>query len=164
MKSLFIIFFFNWATSHEVLTIDQKPDLLIIGHDTILLKSFPLEILGFNTRPFTYGNYDFPGKDCYRGYQAIWKVVGNKLFLADIVKADNTQEKIDKEKYFIDNQYSPIVIDGLIFADWFTMDLTSYPRDLKYFGCVWKSKTKRQKASIRFRNGVMTYNRYNCKD
>lgn len=160
MKTLIIICLFRLIPSSPTDIIDQRPDLLIIGNDTILLKSFPLEELGFQIRPFLYGNYDFPDEDCYRGYQAVWKVIGNKLFLAEIIKADDTRERIDIRQYFLLNDYIPVVIDGLIFADWFTKDLTSFPRNYIYWGCVWKSRTKKQRTSIRFQNGVMTSNRY----
>lgn len=164
MKCL-VIFCFLFVTSiPSVFSIDQRPDLLIIGSDTILLKSFPLEVLGFKTRPFTYGQYDFPDIGCYRGYQAVWRVIGHKLFLAEIIKADGSYERIDIVKYFMENDYVPIVKNGLIFADWFTITLKPFPRNFKYLGCVWKHKSKRQPVCIKFRNGIMTCNRYKEND
>jgi hypothetical protein len=160
MQSFLFIIFSYFLCPHPY-SIDQRPDLLIIGNDTIMLKSFPLEYLGFKERPFTYGKYDFPGEDCYRGYQAVWKVIDNKLFLADLIKVDDPMTKIDIVEYFTKNEYTPIVIDGLIFADWFTIELTPFPRDFKYFGCIWKSHVKKSKAAMRFENGVIKLNR--CK-
>lgn len=141
---------------------DQKPDLLIIGNDTIFLKSFPLEQLGFAKRPFSYGNYDFPNEYCFRGYQAVWKVVDKKLLLSEIIKADGSAEKADMIAYFMQNNYTPVVYGGSIFADWFTMDLTSFPREYKFLGCVWKGKrAKKLKPALRFKNGILVVNR--CK-
>lgn len=162
MKSLFVISFIC-LFSQLAFSIDQRPDILIVGDDTILLKSFPLEELGFKGRPFSYGKYDFPGEDCFRGYQAVWEVIGNKLFLTDLIKVDDPQTKIDIVQYFQQNDYIPIVINGNIFADWFTKDLTSFPRDFKYFGCVWKPRIKKPRPSMRFDHGVMTLNRYKMK-
>lgn len=161
MKRLTTIFFFLLSTAHLVHSTDQIHDILIIGKDTIFLKSFPLEELNFEKRPFMYGRFDIPGTSCWRGYQATWKVIGNKLFLVDIAKVGEPHVKVDIVKYFTDNNYSPTIINGLIFADWFSLDLRSFPRDYKYWGCVWKPKgSKPCKACIRFQNGVMVYNRY----
>jgi len=161
MKSLAIIFFSLISVINFTFSTDQIHDILIVGRDTICLKSFPLEELGFTLRPFKYGNYDFPSTACWRGYQATWKVIGKKLFLVEIVKVDAPQERLDIGKYFAENDYSPTIIDGLIFADWFSMDLRSFPRDYKYLGCIWKSyRIKKCKSSIRFENGIMVYNKY----
>ena len=96
MKRLTTIFFFLLSTIPLALSADQIHDLLIIGKDTILLKSFPLEELNFQIRPFRYGRYDFPGPTCWRGYQATWKVIDNKLFLVEISKVDAPHEKTGK--------------------------------------------------------------------
>ena len=164
MNSLVLIFFSFINAFSPPYPTDQLPDFLVMDNDTILLKSFPLEELSFEIRPFSYNGYSYPDIECIRGYQAVWKVVGRKLFLAEILKADESRERIDIVPYFMENDYTPNVINGLIFADWFTMDLTPFPRDIKFLGCVWKDKTpKKQKASIRFRHGVMTANHYNSK-
>ncbi len=161
MKRLTTIFFFLLYTVHLAFSTDQIHDILIIGKDTIFLKTFPLEQLNFEKRPFMYGRFDFPSTACWRGYQATWKVIGNKLFLVEIAKVDAPEEKIDMVKYFAENNYTPTIINGLIFADWFSLDLRSFPRDYKYWGCVWKPKgSKPCKACIRFQNGVLVYNRY----
>lgn len=164
MKRFTTIFFFLLSIIPLALPADQIHDILIIGKDTILLKSFPLEELNFQTRPFRYGRYDFPGPTCWRGYQATWKVIDNKLFLVEISKVDATHEKTDIVKYFSENNYNPIVMNGLIFADWFSFDLGSFPKDFKYWGCVWKPKpAKPCKACIRFEKGVLVYNRYKAR-
>lgn len=164
MKSLAILVITLISAINFSFSTDQIHDILIVGKDTICLKSFPLEELAFTKRPFQYGHYDFPGTYCYRGYQATWRVVGNKLMLVSITKVDNSREEIDILKYSSENDYSPLIIDGMVFADWFSMDLKSYPRDYKYFGCVWKTKKVRKcKACIRFEGGVMIYSRYRIR-
>ena len=163
MPGLLIVLLVYLFKPHTGSTIDQIPDMLIVGHDTILLKSFPLEDLGFQIRPFMYGNYDFPHEHCYRGYQATWKVIHSKLYLTEVAKVDETREKLDMVPYFHQNGYEPITVDGLIFADWYTKDLTSFPKNYTYWGCVWKSKTKKQKPSMRFENGILRLNKYNSQ-
>lgn len=160
MKALVIFIFSCINLLKPDHTPDQIPDFLIIGSDTILLKSFPLEELGFKVRPFQYELYDFPDNHCYRGYQAVWKVVGNKLYLAELLKADGSGDRIDIVAYFVQNDYIPIVRNGLIYADWFSMDLRSHPREFNLWGCIWKSKIKKQRPAVKFRRGVMTYNTY----
>ena len=138
---------------------DQIPDYLIVGGDTILLKSFPLERLGFEMRPFRYGNYDFPDPTCYRGYQAVWKVIDRKLYLVEIRKADGSHERIDVHQYFAMNNYTPVVRDGLIFAEWFSEDLRPFPRLYGLWGCVFKSRIKKDPTLMRFENGILKRNR-----
>ncbi len=162
MKSLVINFFFLLSCINVAFSTDQLHDILIIGKDTIFLKTFPLEELGFQIRPFRYGNYDYPNPYCFRGYQATWKVVGKKLYLVEVAKVDAYQEKLDIQKYFAENGYTPTVIDGWVFADWFSMDLVSFPRQYKYLGCVWKSKKPgKQKTSLRCDKGILVMNNYN---
>ena len=139
---------------------EQIHDILIIGKDTIRLNSFPLEKLGFQVRPFDY--YDFPASNCWRGYQATWKVIDDKLFLVEVVKIDEPDKKLDLVNYFKANNYEPVLRDGLVFADWFSLDLTSYPRNCRHWGCSFFKtyKPKKSRPSIRFENGVMVQNRY----
>lgn len=140
---------------------DQIPDFLILGKDKILLRTFPLEQLNFEIRPFQYGSFPYPRANCLRGYQATWKVIDHKLFLTDLAKIDAPNEKIDVVEYFRANDYDPIVIDGLVFADWYSMNLISFPKGNKK--CVYLEKTYKvnpKKPDIRFEEGVMKFNRY----
>ena len=75
MKRLLLILAANVLAFSTVLSTEQTPDRLIIGKDTIYLKSFPLEQLRtknkFSEPPFYYyGKYSFPSTGCYRGYIA----------------------------------------------------------------------------------------------
>ncbi len=140
---------------------DQIPDLLIINRDTLQLKTFPLEELGFEIRPFQYGAYSFPDLHCLRGYQAIWEVLDHKLFLRRINKINDPQAQLDLEAYFKANQYTPVVQNGLILADWFTMSLNAYPKKIRK--CVYLFKTykvRRDKPVMRFEKGILRFNRY----
>ena len=155
-----LVISFSIAFIHPLFSTDQKPDILIIGKDTILLKNFPLEELGFPNRPFEFSLADLPELDCLRGYQATWKVVEDKLFLVEIRKDDDPQVKIDVLKYFEENNYSPKVIDGQVFADWYTMDLTSFKDNIHCVFFFKTYKTKQCKPTVKFENGLLVYNRY----
>jgi hypothetical protein len=106
----------------------QIPDLLIVGKDTFMLYSFPLQALNLAQAPFDYGGYSFPGTNCYRGYQATWKILDNKLFLVHINKVDSTRKELDIVKYFKENNYYPTIINGLIFADWYSVKFRYWDR------------------------------------
>lgn len=159
-RCLFICISFLF-TNNLVFSTDQIHDILIVGRDTIFLKTFPLEELNLTIRPFQYGRYDFPGTSCYRGYQATWKVIDKRLFLVEIAKVDDTHEKADIIQLFAQNGLSPTVINGMILADWFSIELTSFPRVYKFLGCVWKSSgAKKCRPTMRFDSGRLVYNRY----
>lgn len=140
---------------------EQLPDFLIIKGDTIELKSYPLEQLRFEVAPFEYAPNFYELEKCVRGYQATWRVINHKLFLTDLTKVGDPHAEIDIEQYFLENDYTPIVINGYIFADWYSTLLMSYPATIQK--CAYFEKTYkpvRQKATIRFKDGVMKYNRY----
>jgi hypothetical protein len=79
MKRFFLILTVNLLTLSTVFSTEQYPDKLIIGEDTIYLKSFPLENLKLKKAPFDYGAYSFPSTGCYRGYVATWQIIDEAL-------------------------------------------------------------------------------------
>jgi hypothetical protein len=113
-----VITLFSFATQ-------QTPDLLIVGKDTFYLKSFPIDKLNFkeNMNPFDTGL--FVSTNCWRGYIATWELKDNKLFLQKVQKC-NTDSIIDYNKvisYFETNGYKANIINGKIFADWYSAKL-----------------------------------------
>lgn len=146
---------------HFSFTIDQKPDFLIIGSDTLLLSSFPLEDLGFENRPFHIGDLYVPNLDCLREYQATWKVINKKLFLIRIVRDNATHDTVDILNFFASNNYKPIMFDGLVFADWVTIELSTYPKNYGHWGCYSKGHSNRKwKTEMKFEKGVLTFSKY----
>lgn len=142
---------------HPTIDVEQIPDILILQRDTIALKSFPLEELKFSTRPFQYGYFPFPNRHCIRGYQATWKVIDKKLMLTEVRKVDDSGEKLDLVPYFIANDYDPIVINGNVFADWYTMEFKRYPGKCFYRSCFFpKRKVKNYPTELRIEAGILT--------
>ena len=148
---------------------EQFSDILIIENDTIFLKSFPLEELRlkekFKVSPFEYyANIDFPHTGCYRGYVATWKVIDNKLFLIEIEKVDSTRQKLNIEDYFNKNDYKPCLVDGQIFADWYSDTLKQYGYFMYYFDSerYYLSKdylkNPEKKNELIFNHGILTEN------
>lgn len=124
-KSLLIIVL-GLMFSFKANATEQRPDLLIINNDTIYLKSFPFGCI-IKDEPFIYNNgYPFPHTGCWRGYIATWKIIDNKLFLLEVKKADRTEEKLNLLKYFESINYTPVLINGLIMADWYSDTLIDY--------------------------------------
>lgn len=160
--TLIIISFINTSATEQI------SDLLIIKKDTFYLKTFPLENLRYknkiNIAPFKYGDYNYPNTSCWRGYQATWKVVDNKLFLIGIVKVDSTQDKLDVENYFKTINYSPQVINGLIYADWYSDTLKRYEyssycfNSEKFYLSVDYSKESDRKNELIFDKGLLVSN------
>ena len=164
MKSAMILLYLCLSATRPAYATDQIHDLLIIKGDTIFIKTFPLEELAFIKRPFQYGSIAFPDITCLRGYQATWTVIEKKLFLVKLSKINAPAEQIDLEAYFKDNEYNPVVINGMIFADWYSRNLASFTHRYKDLGCEWKPrKPKILKTAIRFEKGIMVRNSYKRK-
>jgi hypothetical protein len=162
-KSLLILFCLFYFTNNLYGT-EQIPDLLINGKDTICLKSFPLEKLNFKVDPFSYGEYSFPHTACWRGYQAIWSIENDSLYLLDIIKIDSTKQKINLKKYFELNVYQAIIIKGKVFADWYSANLETYDFSYANYGnnCLFESyKPKKRKKKLEFSNGIIICDKLN---
>jgi len=160
MKRVFLILIALVFLNKIGFSTEQISDKLIIGNDTICLQTFPLEDLNFKIRPFKYGDYDFPHTACWRGYQATWKVIENKLFLIEVIRVDSIPDTLDLEQYFIKNGYEPKIINGLIYADWFTADLEKYPALYVNKGCIYRSyNPKKKKVVLKFDKGEMIENK-----
>ena len=168
-RSFFIIKIFFLSVGFAYST-EQIPDILIVNNDTICLKSFPLQQLNFEKAPFIYGHIKgdyitYPHTACWRGYQAIWQVIDNKLFLIEVIKIDSTQEKLDLMQYFENNNYTPKVENGKIFADWVAANFEPYSHWHKNYNCLFIShKPKKSKILIRFENGIMIENKWKRKN
>ena len=111
---------------------------MIIGKDTILLQTFPLECIrnkqGFDA-PFYYNGWSFPHTALWRGYVATWKVVDDFLLLKKVQKFDSVGTKLNIVEYLENNGYSPKILNGYVVADWYSDILT---RHLRSSSCVWR--------------------------
>ena len=114
----------------------QMPDYIIFKGDTIATYNLILEqylqrhdtaktekLFGLSFRNSTSGSFSF---NCWRGYQAIYKIENDSLFLVDIINCGERKNgKIDKaasiEKMkgiFVEN-----VINDRVYINWFSGDL-----------------------------------------
>ena len=158
----------------NIFACEGTPDLLIIGKDTIRLYVYkgPLEQLEMKYRPFDSKTVSMP---CVRGYRAIWKMVDNRLFLEKITNCVDSSlheknKKYYKEENIVDffekNNIQYQEKNGMIFADWCTMNFYNvvfdppYPVDLKELFDIedreewWKKRPKR--FVLQIENGIVT--------
>ena len=128
MKRLFLILTVNFLAISTAFSTEQTPDKLIIGKDTIYLKSFPLENMRLRLKksPFDYGRYGFPHTGCYRGYVATWQIIDETLMLKEVQKIDSVGTQLNIVEYLSDNGYNPKTINGYVVADWYSDTLKLY--------------------------------------
>ena len=125
----FILILILFILPNKLFATEQIPDLLIIEKDTVELRelsNFPLEFLNLEFRPFNYTRQTAPHTGCWRGYQAIWRVIDNKIYLEKIQRCygDKNNDKIENLKDFFEkNQINTIEKDGMILANWFNLNL-----------------------------------------
>ena len=169
MKQILILLAFLTLTINAFAT-EQEADLLIAGNDTIYLKSFPLDSLQLGKRPFGYTRQTAPSTDCWRGYKAIWRIVDDRLYLEKIIRcySDNQQGEENIKSLFEHNIIDFQEKDGMILANWVTMDLyimdfriaRHYPDKLfVYDGYYVREKNKEKNLSLRIVNGTVEINR-----
>lgn len=164
MKQLIHIIVICCCSISSAFATEQIPDRLIIGDDTVYIKSFPLDELRFQNSPFKYGDgtYSSPHTACWRGYVATWKVIDDRLMLIEVEKVDSTAEKLDILEYFALNDYSPDVINGNVFANWHNANYVVYPDAFnhKYSRLyLWSyAMPNDELPRIVFKNGILTKN------
>ncbi len=92
------------------------------------------------------------------GYQAIWTVVDYKLYLKEIRKIGEPWETVNLKDFFEKNGHSPVMHDGLIFANWYSASLVYYFSNTSKY--LYKPAVRFfwDKPKIKFENGLMTIN------
>jgi len=166
MKRFFSILSIIFLAFSTTFSTEQYPDRLIIGKDTIYLKSFPLENLRLKKTPFDYGGYGFPSTGCYRGYVATWQIIDENLMLKEVQKIDSVRTQLNIVEYLSDNGYNPKIINGYVVADWYSDTLKLYDfftYNLAYtFDRFYVSKDylreKDRKIELVFENGKLVRN------
>ena len=131
MKRLFVILVVIFLASLTAFSTEQVPDKLIIGKDTIYLKTFPFDYLRVRHKirkaPFDYGGvWDFPHTGCYRGYVATWQIIEDFLTLKEVQKIDSVGTQLNIVEYLSANDYNPQTINGYVVAEWFSDTLKHY--------------------------------------
>jgi hypothetical protein len=112
--------------SVTIFATEQTPDVLIYKSDTILLETYPFEILMdsdslIRKRIFRDGEDFCISSGCWRGHVATWRIEKDSLFLTKLIDGCEEFEFKLNEIFHKDK-----VIDNKVFADWFTGDLLEY--------------------------------------
>lgn len=114
----YTIILFLLICNLKVFATAQVPDLMIIGKDTFLMHTNPLEIY-----LDSIGNRDFPdfkgggSTACWRGYQAVWRVENDSMFLEKIQSCHQDEGDVDAN---LEKMFGDKFINGKVFAYWFT--------------------------------------------
>lgn len=143
----------------------QMPDYLIFKGDTIATYNLILEqylqtkdtgktekLFGLNFRNNTNGSFSF---NCWRGYQAIYIIDNDSLFLADIINCgERSSGKIDKAASItrMKDIFGENVISGRVYINWFSGD-SNFPLNnkvLRWDGVFYKIYEKETVISIAF--------------
>ena len=166
MKRFILILIGNIFTFSIVIATEQCPDILIIGKDTIYLKSFPLENLKVNNKTFKapFDNGGWVSTGCWRGYIATWQIIDELLVLT---KVENhfSKQKLNIVEYFKRIGYNPKTKNGYVIADWYTDSLKNYEsvyNEAKYekFYLIGADFPEREdkKVELKFVNGKLIRN------
>lgn len=137
MIKRYVVFFFIFLTfsSLRLCASPQMPDYIIFKRDTIATYTLILELyfqkleIPDRGRLFGLSFRDGSSLNCWRGYQAIYKIDNDTLFLVDIISCDERRSgKIDKaasaEK--MKAIFKDKVVNDKVYIDWFSGDI-SFP-------------------------------------
>lgn len=127
IKNLVSILIF-FITPLGLLASPQMPDYVIYGKDTIATYNLILENYlqtqdtAKTDKLFGLSFRNGSSFSCWRGYQAIYKIQNDSLFLVDIINCGELSNgKIDKTKSFekIKSIFGEKVKNGKVYIDWF---------------------------------------------
>lgn len=135
--SLFIVFL--TLSTLQLFASPQVPDYIIFRGDTVATYNLILEqylqrqeqtpsekLFGLSFRNSSNGGFSF---NCWRGYQAIYKIDNDSLFLVDIISCGERRNgKIDKAASIekMKALFSDKVLNERVFITWFSGDI-SFP-------------------------------------
>jgi len=141
MKGILTILIFSVYVLNSFASSPQLPDYLIFNKDTIptynlLVEEYLQKIkedkgrlfnLSFrNTINGTLGSYE----NCWRGYQAIYEIHNDSLFVNAIISCYSLENKKGIPKNYINQLFGEKVKNGKVFVDWFSGKI-SFPLKTK---------------------------------
>ncbi len=125
-KCLLILLIVFFVSNLRLFATTQYPDILVDGNDTVAIFCNPLEqyLDKKNKRKFCSEKLNWTSTACYRGYQAIWTIQNDSLFLLKVRIGCGESE----DKYF--DLKKEFKTDKKVFANWFTGEINSPRGDL----------------------------------
>lgn len=102
----------------KVFATAQIPDLMIIEEDTFSMHTNPLEVYLDSTENRDFPNFIGGGSTaCWRGYQAIWQVENDSMFLVKIQSCHSNEGDVDAD---LQKMFGDRCVNGRVYAYWFT--------------------------------------------
>jgi len=109
----------------------QAPDYIIYKKDTIPTYNLILEQylqkkeVSESAKLFGLSFRDSTTFNCWRGYQAIYKIENDSLFLSDIIRCGERGSKIDRDFSLkkMKSIFAERISNGKVYIDWFTGDI-----------------------------------------
>ena len=160
----FFVLIFTFLSS-QLFASPQMPDYIIFGKDTIATYNLILErylekkdavptekLFGLSFRNRSDGSFSF---NCWRGYQAIYKIENDSLFLVNIINCgERTNGKINDttSAQKIKEIFSDRVKNNRVYINWFSGDI-NFPLNnkvLRWDGVFYKIYEHEKVISIAF--------------
>lgn len=96
----------------------QVPDLMVIGKDTFLMHTNPLEIYLDSIEDRELPDFKGGGSTaCWRGYQAVWRVENDSMFLEKIQSCHKREGDVEAN---LQKMFGDKCLNGRVYAYWFT--------------------------------------------
>lgn len=134
----------------------QIPDLLIYNGDTLSIFANPLEQLYDNDslRPKFFGDKEgCMSTACWRGYQAEWIIIDNKLFLTGIYSCCYYEDKIQAD---LKQLFGDKCINGKVKANWFTGNIIAPQGEMLYYVHMGYGSLYEKELELQFEKGKLT--------
>lgn len=137
MKKILTIILLSFYVSNSFASSPQVPDYLIYKNDTIPTYNLLVEKY-LQTRKDDKGRlFDLSFRNsidgtegtslnCWRGYQAIYKIENDSLFVIAIIDCHSLEYQNEIPKNYIDKIFGEKVKNGKVFIDWYSGNI-SFP-------------------------------------
>lgn len=125
--------------ANQIFASPQMPDYIIVKKDTIPTYNLILEQFLQKKNPnedklFGLSFRDSGNFNCWRGYQAIYEVIDNKLFLTQIISCGELREKskinLVESQRKIKEIFGEKVENNRVYIDWFNGEI-NFPQKTK---------------------------------
>jgi len=131
MKWILTILIFILCLQNSFASSPQVPDYLIIKNDTIptynlLVEQYLQKIKNDNGRLFDLSfRNSIDGAlgsslNCWRGYQAIYKIENDSLFVTKLIDCHSLQSKATNSNNYLKKLFGDKVKNNKVFIDWFS--------------------------------------------
>lgn len=141
MKWILIVFFIGISSINSFATSSQVPDYLIYKNDTIpiydlLVEQYLQKLKGDKGRLFDLSfRNSIDGSlgtsmNCWRGYQAIYKIENDSLFVSEIIDCHFLENKKQISKKHFKEIFGDKIKNNKVFIDWYSGNI-SFPSKIE---------------------------------